>query len=105
MERNVKIFLAAIVILIVIVPIGLLATGTAYGEWGPEDFQQMVGYVPAGLSQLADLWHAPLQDYDMGSHDTPAAQAPGYWVSAILGVGLSLGAMYILGKAIVRRSD
>ena len=105
MERNLKIFLAALAVLVIIVPIGLLATGTAFGEWGPDDMQQMIGYIPAGLSQLADLWHAPLQDYDFpGGHETVVTQAPGYYLSAVLGVCLCFGVMYLIGKAMVKRS-
>jgi len=106
MERNLKIFLAVLVILIIAVPAGLIASGTAFGEWGPDDLQQMLGYVPAGFNQLAGLWHAPLQDYDLpGQHDTPLSQTPGYYTSAIVGAALSCGAMYVIAKAMVKRRD
>ena len=45
-------------LLIILTPLGLLAAGTAYGEWAPEELKERVGYVPPGLEKLSDLWHA-----------------------------------------------
>jgi len=104
MDKNVKVFVIALAVLVVLAPLGLLAVGTAYGEWGPDDIQEMIGYVPSGLQQLSDLWHPLLPDYDFpGGHDTMPAQAPGYYVSAIIGVVLCAGVMYFAGKAIARK--
>jgi len=50
--------------LIVLSPLGLLATGTAFGEWSTEELIDEVGFIPAGLSKFADFWrHVPLPDY------------------------------------------
>src|SRR4030067_2963014 len=38
-------------------PIGLLASGTAWGEWGSKQLQDMLGFVPQGLERLENLWH------------------------------------------------
>jgi hypothetical protein len=104
MEKNVKVFLIALGVLVILAPLGLLASGTAYGEWGPEDLQQMVGYVPAGLQHLSELWHPLLPDYDFpGGHDTVPGATPGYYVSAMIGVILCAGFMYGVGKAIAKR--
>ena len=71
MDRTFKVLLIALVVLVVIVPIGLIATGTAFGEWGPDELQQAVGYVPSGLEHLSGLWTPLLPDYDFpGGHDT-----------------------------------
>ena len=35
--------------LVAIVPLGLIATGTAWGEWGAGELRRRLGYVPAGL--------------------------------------------------------
>jgi hypothetical protein len=106
MDRTFKVLLIALVVLVVLVPIGLIATGTAYGEWGPDELQQAVGFVPAGLQQLSGLWTPLLPDYDFpGGHDTLPSQAPGYYVSAILGGLICAGAGYLVAKAIIRRTD
>ena len=56
--RTLWIVLAALVILS---PLGLLASGTAWGEWGVEDLHELgLGFVPAGMEQLAGIWQAPI---------------------------------------------
>jgi cobalt/nickel transport system permease protein len=71
-------------VLIVAVPLGLLAPGTAWGEWSSDQLTSLgLSSVPQGLAQLEGLWRAPLPDYD-----TPAASNSnvGYILSAVLGV-------------------
>jgi len=106
LDKTFKVLVIALIILVVLVPIGLIATGTAYGEWGPDELQQAVGYVPAGLQQLSGLWTPALPDYDFpGGHDTLPSQAPGYYASAIVGV-ICVGLIaYGLGKVIIKRND
>lgn len=94
----------ALVGLIVLAPLGLLAPGGAWGEWATGDMRKMVGYVPAGFHQLADRWKAPLPDYSLGGAGTFLQSALGYWVCAGLGVGLIVGLMALLGRALTARS-
>ena len=106
MDRTFKVLLIALVVLVVLVPIGLIASGTAFGEWGPDELQQALGYVPAGLQHLSGIWSAPLNGYDLpGDHTTLPEQAPGYYVSAIVGVLICAGVGYLVAKAIIRRTD
>ena len=52
--------------MIVIVPIGLLAPGTAWGEWGTQQLSSLgLAFIPAGMARLSGLWSAPLPDYDL----------------------------------------
>jgi cobalt/nickel transport system permease protein len=52
--------------MIVIVPIGLLAPGTAWGEWGTEQLSSLgLAFIPQGMAKLSGLWSAPLPDYDL----------------------------------------
>lgn len=83
-------------------PLGLLAAGTAWGEWSADDFASAAGRleilqssggmpppeaVPAGLERLASLWQAPIPDYAPAFlHSMPV----GYVLSAVFGVGLIL---------------
>ena len=70
-------------ILLVLTPLGILAVGTAWGEWSPADFSP--AHLPRGLARLSTLWRAPLSRY------APAfiTSAPlGYFISAMVGVGL-----------------
>ena len=107
MDRNLKITLAAVIVLIILVPIGLIASGAAYGEWDPEYLNQTLGYIPAGLNSMAGhIWHAPLDGYDLpGTHDTISAQAPGYYISAIVGVIMAGAITLVSAKVLIRKKD
>jgi cobalt/nickel transport system permease protein/cobalt/nickel transport protein len=50
MIRNLSIGLA---LLIIFTPLGLLAVGAAYGEWGPDELKDRIGFVPHGLKELS----------------------------------------------------
>ena len=52
LDKTFKVLVIALIVLVVLVPIGLIASGTAFGEWGPDELQQAVGYVPVGLQQM-----------------------------------------------------
>ena len=86
--------------LVVLTPLGLLAQGTAWGEWGAEELRELAGYVPAGFSKLSETWtHVLLPDYAL------PAIGEGFWrssvvyiVSAVIGVGLVALLMYALGR-------
>jgi hypothetical protein len=106
MDKTFKVLVIALIILVVLVPVGLIASGTAFGEWGPDELQRAVGYVPAGLAHLTGLWSAPLAGYDLpGDHKTIPTQTPGYYVSAIVGV-ICVGLIaYGIGKVIIKRND
>lgn len=70
-------------ILLVLTPLGILAVGTAWGEWRPEDFGP--NHVPRGLARLFGLWKAPLSGY---APSFIRSASFGYMVSAMVGVGL-----------------
>ncbi len=81
-------------------PLGLLAAGIAWGEWGVEDFQDATvresiaqasgdvvppATVPRGMERLSSFWTAPMPDY------APAFmhnESFGYILSAMVGTGL-----------------
>ncbi len=91
-------------------PLGLLAAGKAWGEWGIADLAEaqtrqaiieasgnapLPAGVPQGLQTLADLWTAPIPDY------APAflhSAGFGYIVSALLGAGLIFVVFRLLAR-------
>jgi len=86
-------------ILALLSPLGLLASGTAWGEWGANEFSDMLGYVPQGLAKTAEIWSAPLPDYTVpGLGDTPA-----YIISAVVGMALVVVLTWGLGRLLARR--
>ena len=97
--------------LMIATPLGLLAAGTAWGEWSVADFASTEGRmeilqasggiappqaVPAGLERLASVWQAPIPDYAPALlHNFPV----GYVLSAVFGAGLILVLFLALTKA------
>lgn len=75
--------LGLIAVLVVATPLGLIAEGDAWGEWGLEDLAEMVGYAPAGMDGGWE-WNAFFPDYSIGALPDVA----GYILSAVIGVAL-----------------
>ena len=88
---------------IIATPLGLLAPGSAWGEWAKEDVRKMLGYTPAGLAKLSNYWKTPLADYQLGAGGSFLHSAMGYWLSATVGVGLILTVMLLLGRGLAAR--
>jgi cobalt/nickel transport system permease protein len=84
--RPILLGLAAIVAL---TPLGLLATGTAFGEDAPDELNLAkydVSAVPDGLQRYSDFWtHSVLGGYGFASGEHPVA---GYLLSAVIGIAL-----------------
>lgn len=89
-------------VLIILTPLGLLASGTAFGEWGIDQLMDEVGFIPSGLQKMADIWsHAPLADYAIAVFDGSLLHsALGYILSAVVGTALAAGLMLLFGKVV-----
>lgn len=90
---------AGLGVLILLTPIGILAQGTAWGEWSSEQLKAALGYVPAGLERLGNVWTAAMPGYAPAFIRNPFV---GYVVAAIVGCALVVGIAWGLGKLIVR---
>ena len=74
----------ALLVLAVISPLGLLAPGTAWGEWGTEELTKMgLKSIPKGIAQLSGIWGAPLQGYNLSALGHANL---GYILSALVGI-------------------
>lgn len=68
-------------------PLGLLATGTAWGEWGADEFMDMINYIPKGLENgPLSSFEAICPDYAIGSLPEWVA----YILSAIIGIAIAI---------------
>ncbi len=80
---------AIIAVLIAACPLGLLAAGTAWGEWGADEIAEVVtngkalGFVPAGLEKGWSL-NVLMPDYSLEGMNEVLA----YILSALIGVAL-----------------
>ena len=92
-----------IAVLVIAAPLGLLATGTAFGEWGGSELVQRIGYLPRGLARLGDLWAGVLPDYGQ-SNASGAFGVVMYVVSALVGIALLTGIAWLVVRLYRRRS-
>lgn len=80
-------------VLIVATPLGLLAEGTAWGEWGADEIAATgAGYTPAGMTSGFE-YSALLPDYSV----TGLSDVFGYILSAVIGVALLLIIFKLVG--------
>jgi len=86
-------------VLAVLSPIGLLASGDAWGEWGAEAFKKMLGFIPRGLVRFSGIWKAPLAGYGVPG----AGDFLGYIISAFAGILLVVLATWLIGKGLSRK--
>jgi cobalt/nickel transport system permease protein len=92
--------------LIILSPLGLLASGGADFEWSPEQLKEMIGYVPSGLARLGHVWQlSPLPDYQSGAGAGFVAQAQSYALSALLALGLIFTALFAARIILKRRAQ
>ena len=100
--------------LMLLSPLGLLASGSAWGEWASEAFSDQASRAtiiqasahaelpqraPQGLAQLATIWSAPVPDY------APAFIADlklGYLVAAMLGCALIVLSFLLIARGVSR---
>jgi cobalt/nickel transport system permease protein len=93
-------------------PLGILAAGSAWGEWMASDFsnsavrQQIAASsfqqvapleAPEGLARLSSVWTAPFVRY---APPYVGSAAFGYLLSAMFGVGLVMLASLAVGRFI-----
>ncbi len=103
LTRNLAIGLA---LLIIVAPLGLIAAGTAYGEWESDELKDKIGYIPQGFEELSELWHAPLKDYNIPNgpsfQDSKLVASAGYILSAVIGVIVGGSLLYFIGKRVAK---
>ena len=86
-----KPFYALIITLIALVPLGLYAPGTAWGEWGVKELETITGHMPAGMEKGINF-EALMPGYSFSG----ISENTGYIVSAALGVALIVFLVWLL---------
>lgn len=97
--NKIKFIYIIIGILILAAPLGLLASGTAWGEWGLEEIKNLIGFVPKGMEE-GFQFNSPIPDYSFGFLN----EYLGYILSALVGVIIILMIFKVLGKINLKRS-
>jgi len=91
-------------------PLGIILphifnAGTAWGEWGIDKLEQLLGYAPQGLKQLSDIWKAPVPNYNFGGRDASITlQIISYLASGVVGV-LAVGLVVFLITRFMAKND
>lgn len=85
-------------ILILATPLGLLAKGTAWGEWGTDEIKKLIGFVPKGMKNGVN-YNSPMADYSIQN----MKEYFGYILSAVIGVIVIAIIIKVLGKLIFNR--
>jgi hypothetical protein len=89
--------------MLILTPLGLLAEGTAWGEWGREDLAAMLGFVPQGIEQGNAWWQAYIPNYGVKLlGEGSVAQSVGYVISAFFGSMLVYIATLCYTKLVTR---
>jgi cobalt/nickel transport system permease protein len=88
-----------LLVLAVVSPLGLLAPGTAWGEWGTEELSKMgLKAIPEGIAQLSGIWGAPLQGYSLPALGNSNL---GYILSAFLGILVVTVVAWLFAKILI----
>ena len=108
MTRFQKRLCIGLLIMALLTPLGILlperfkAEG-AWGEWGAEKLEKLLGHVPEGLKKLTDFWKAPIPDYNLGGEGASTTiQAVSYIASGLLGIGVCAFVVFIVSRFIAK---
>ena len=103
-------FLIGIAVLAVLSPSGLILpahfkAGSAWGEWGADEMQKLVGYIPKGLAKLSILWNAPMPDYAFKGWEEKGLShlSFAYLISTIVGIAIISVAAWLIGKMLAKK--
>ena len=99
-------------ILVVLCPLGLIipslfGAGGAWGEWGTDEMQKLVGYVPKGLEKLSSLWNPPMPDYAFKGWEEKGLThlSFAYIISGIVGVIIIVIVALLIGKILSKKGN
>ena len=97
-----------LLVMALLTPLGILlpdrfkAQG-AWGEWSAEQLEKLVGYVPEGMKKLADLWKAPITDYNFGGEGASmTVQVVSYIASGLLGILACALVVFLVSRYIAK---
>ncbi len=98
--------------LIVLSPLGLILpehfkAGAAWGEWGIDEMQKLVGYIPHGLEKLSSLWNAPIPDYAFKGWEEKGLPrlSFAYIISAVIGIAIIVAVALVIGKILTKKGE
>jgi cobalt/nickel transport system permease protein len=109
-QRSLRKLWITVALLMLLTPLGILAGGTAWGEWSTSQVtasaqftasaaapqgQPATAAAPAGLQRLSTLWTAPIPNY---APQFVKSSSFGYLLSAMFGVGLLMASSLMVQR-------
>ncbi len=85
---------AVVVVMALLTPLGLLASGTAWGEWSVDELQLITGFIPEGMARLGGWWDGLMPGYTVSGMGPSLS----YIVSAFIGSAAVVAGIYLVGK-------
>jgi cobalt/nickel transport system permease protein len=104
----------ALSLLLALTPLGIIAVGRAWGEWHAHEFSDPAvrlqiaavsgnepppAHASTALERLSSIWKAPISDY---APSFVRSTSLGYFVSALMGVGLILLFSWFVARLLFR---
>lgn len=102
-EGHMKPLWIALIVLVVLVPFGLIATGTPWGEWSMEELKDILGHLPSGMEQSGPGWKGFLPDYSIPGVEGRLGGILTYVFSALAGSAAVVFLVYMWGRLCRRR--
>ena len=114
-QKSLRKLWLTVALLMLLTPLGILAGGTAWGEWSMSQVsaaadqkaipttshdQAQPSSPPAGLQRLCSLWTAPIPNYAPEFVKSPRF---GYLLSAMFGVGMLMAFSLVIQRILQRR--
>jgi len=93
--KKIYLFLFAFVLF---VPLGLISENPAWGEWDTQYYKELLGFIPKGIEDAKSI--SPIiPDYSVSN----LGDVSGYYISAIVGIGLIYLIFFGLKRFVVER--
>lgn len=89
-----------ILVMMVLSPLGIIASGSAWGEWSNEELLGLIGYIPEGMKD-GFIYNALFADYGVKG----LSQNAGYLISTVIGVGIIFIVINIMGKLTIAKNN
>ena len=108
MKRFEKKLWLGLIVMALLSPLGIIlpkkfGAEDAWGEWSLDTLERLLGYIPEGLKRTADIWVAPIPDYNFGGDGALViTKTLSYIVSGIIGIILASIIMKIISKQLFK---
>ncbi|TRZ74604.1 MAG: cobalamin biosynthesis protein [Deltaproteobacteria bacterium] len=108
MKRLEKKLWLGLFVMAILSPLGIIlpekfAAEGAWGEWGVDALEKLLGYIPRGLKKTADIWAAPIRNYNFGGEGAIlSTRIVSYIVSAFIGIVLACIIILIISRLLFK---